>query len=550
MSFGDFAIEPSTTVTLCAGVPLAKGSEDTLFFASAGAQASTIGGYSIGTFTDYTYQRNTRNTIRIGIPIGTSGSNSMLRTNYCIFNNSAFEGKNIYCFVDSVDYVNNNTIDVTFTVDAMQTFMFDYQLKQCYVEREHSETDDVGDNLTPEEFGTLPTTINEVRENFLFRSTGGVKYTCMIYYIKNSGIDTDGSVDMTTYDIDGSIVNNIYTGTNVDNSVAVNQIDTKVEDIIHNGGTIVGLQMLPLGLKTAAENNNGVIDEQTILKPTTIWDNIDLNYTPRNNKLLTYPYSYLTITNNLGEERQLRWEWFRDKTSATFRWYGAYLPSPDSALVPLYYKGQPICYAEKVSYNTFPTCTWNQDSFEQWWLRNGNSYNAGIQNNFISTAISTIGSMVVGAAVGSKYGAAGAIAGAALNGGRAIASGMLNEEKMQAGLKDQKAAPDQVCGSPASTVVNEVIGNTGFTIFYMNVPVHIAKNIDDFFTMYGYATKRVKVPNISSRPVFNYVKTQGCTIYGTVPAPYALEIQERFNSGVRFWKTTDVGNYGLNNSPS
>ena len=110
MPFGDFAIAPSTTVTLCKGVPLVKGSEDTLYFASAGAQASTISSFGFATFNQFTYQRNTRNVIRIGLPMGVSGGNSAIRANYCIFNNSAFEGKNIYCFVDSVDYVNNNTL--------------------------------------------------------------------------------------------------------------------------------------------------------------------------------------------------------------------------------------------------------------------------------------------------------------------------------------------------------------------------------------------------------------------------------------------------------
>ena len=556
MSFGDFAIAPSTTVTLCAGVPLSKGSEDTLYFASASAQASTIGSYAIsgGTFSNYTYQRNTRNVIRIGLPMGSSGANSALRANYCIFNNSAFEGKNIYCFVDSVDYVNNNTIDVTFTIDAIQTFMFDFTLKQCYVEREHSATDLVGDNLTPEDFGTLPVVIGEVGQDFLFKKeAGSPKYTCAIYYIENCGVGVDGTIQMNTYALEGKVANNIYTGTNfVDVVGDADTIDGRIEGIIHAGGAIVGIQMLPLGLITACDNNNGIIKDASLLKPSVINDNTDpnLSYAPKNKKLMTYPYCYLTVTNNLGEERQYRWEWFTSTPTVTFRWYGAYLPTPDTAVVPLNYKGQSVCYGEKISYNTFPTSPWSEDSYQQWWLRNGNAYNAGIEQNFISTAISTIGGMVVGAAVGSKYGAIGAAAGAALGGGRAIVSGIMNEEKMQAGLKDQAAAPDKLAGSPASSVVNEVIGNTGFTMYSMNIPIHVAKNIDDFFTMYGYATKRVKIPNISSRPYFNYVKTQGCTIYGTVPAPFALEIQERFNNGIRFWKTTDVGNYGLNNAPS
>lgn len=551
MAFGDFAIAPSTTVTLCAGVPLSKGSEDTLYFASASSQASTISSYAIATFTEYTYQRNTRNVIRIGLPMGSSGANSALRANYCIFNNSAFEGKNIYCYVDSVDYVNNNTIDVTFTVDAVQTFLFDFDLKQCYVEREHSLTDRVGDNLTPEEFGTLPAVIGEVGNEFLFKDAQGEsKYQCGIYYIENSGVATDGTIDMTQFDIHGDVENNIYTGCNfVNEDNNATDIDHRLNTIIHNAGTIVGVQMIPLDIIRAT---NGVIKTGTMLKPSVINDPTDpnLSYAPKNKKLMTYPYCYLNVSNNLGDERQYRWEWFSGVSSVSFRWFGAYIPTPDTALVPLNYKGQEVCYGEKISYNTFPTCSWSEDSFQQWWLRNGNAYNTGIQQNYTNTAISMIGGMVVGAAVGSKFGPVGAAVGAAVGGGRAIISGQMNEEKMQSGLRDQTAQPDKLAGSPSAAVVNEVIGNTGFTVYAMNIPIHIAKNIDDFFTMYGYATKRVKTPNISSRPVFNYVKTQGCTVYGSIPAPFALEIQERFNSGIRFWKTTDVGNYSLNNSPS
>lgn len=553
MPFGDFAIAPSTTVTLCKGVPLVKGSEDTLYFASAGVQASTISSFGFATFTQFTYQRNTRNVIRIGLPMGVSGGNSAIRANYCIFNNSAFEGKNIYCFVDSVDYVNNNTIDVTFTVDPVQTFMFDYELKQCYVEREHSVTDEPGDNVVPEEFGTLPTVIAGEHRDFIFSKgvSATSKYMAMIYYIENCGVGTDGTVDMLTYDINGQCVNNIYSGCNIATFAAENPqgVDHEIELIIHNGGTIVGIQMIPPEMVIAAISNNGVIKEGEFSRPTYLYDRPLGNYTPKNKKLLTYPYQYLTVSNNLGEEKQYRWEWFTDAEAAKFRLYGAYLPSPDSALVPLQYQGMPVNYANRLSYNTFPTGTWNEDSFQQWWMRNGNSYNASVNANNMSTAVGAISGAVVGAAVGAKFGPWGALAGGAIGATRPVISGVTNHAQIEASFKDQVAAPDKLAGSPASAVVNEVIGNTGFTVFRINIPVSMAKSIDDYFTMYGYATKRVKQPNISSRPVFNYVKTHGCTIYGDIPAPYALEIQERFNSGIRFWKTTDVGNYTLNNMP-
>ena len=77
-----------------------------------------------------------------------------------------------------------------------------------------------------------------------------------------------------------------------------------------------------------------------------------------------------------------------------------------------------------------------------------------------------------------------------------------------------------------------------------------ARMIDDFFDKYGYAVDNVKVPNISARPHWNYVKTHDCTITGSVPADDMKKICNIFNSGITFWKNgSEVGNYSLDNSP-
>jgi hypothetical protein len=69
--------------------------------------------------------------------------------------------------------------------------------------------------------------------------------------------------------------------------------------------------------------------------------------------------------------------------------------------------------------------------------------------------------------------------------------------------------------------------------------------------MYGYATHRVKVPNRSSRPYWNYVKTIGCVITGSVPADDIKQICDIYNAGITFWKNgNNVGNYSLDNSPT
>ena len=89
------------------------------------------------------------------------------------------------------------------------------------------------------------------------------------------------------------------------------------------------------------------------------------------------------------------------------------------------------------------------------------------------------------------------------------------------------------------------------TIYIRKIKKHQAKIIDDFFTMFGYQTNSVKVPNISSRPYFNYVQTKGVNIVGSIPNDDMRILKAMFDNGVTLWKSTaTVGDYSVDNSPS
>jgi hypothetical protein len=79
----------------------------------------------------------------------------------------------------------------------------------------------------------------------------------------------------------------------------------------------------------------------------------------------------------------------------------------------------------------------------------------------------------------------------------------------------------------------------------------MAKSIDDYFSMFGYQTNKVKVPNINSRPLWNYVKTNGFTMCGELSTNDISLISSIFDSGITFWKNGDyVGMYQIDNTPS
>ena len=76
----------------------------------------------------------------------------------------------------------------------------------------------------------------------------------------------------------------------------------------------------------------------------------------------------------------------------------------------------------------------------------------------------------------------------------------------------------------------------------------IARQIDDFLSVYGYNVSIVKSPNITGRASWNYVKTVAANAKGAAPASELSKISRLFDNGVTFWHTDNVGDYSLPNS--
>jgi hypothetical protein len=82
----------------------------------------------------------------------------------------------------------------------------------------------------------------------------------------------------------------------------------------------------------------------------------------------------------------------------------------------------------------------------------------------------------------------------------------------------------------------------------MSVRAEVARTIDEYFSMFGYKVNRVKLPNISGRRNWNYVKTIGCYIDGDVPQDDMQEIKDMFNKGVTLWHNPNTfADYSQNN---
>lgn len=124
------AITPSTNLYILKN-PLEMDNKNQLTFTDKQAQynyfTSTVSQY----VDNFTYQRQ-NSTIRFPIHI-----DEILEYNYCMYQNENYTDKWFYAYITNMRYLNDNCTEITIETDAFQTWQFDIEYKQCFVEREH-----------------------------------------------------------------------------------------------------------------------------------------------------------------------------------------------------------------------------------------------------------------------------------------------------------------------------------------------------------------------------------------------------------------------------
>lgn len=117
-------------------------------------------------------------------------------------------------------------------------------------------------------------------------------------------------------------------------------------------------------------------------------------------------------------------------------------------------------------------------------------------------------------------------------------------KKLDYTFKDARYMPNQIVGSPtAGLMVAHKL--EGMYFYHCHVHDSEARKLDEFLTMYGYAVNRVKVPNLIGRQYWNFVKTNGSSISGDMPASAMANICRILDGGIFFWHGDYVGNFHI-----
>lgn len=142
-------IVPNSDIVLIKNMNLDPSYSDTIWFDplqdGASGQRDWFLARAYRRFNAQSYTRVNGNTVRLE-----ANAEDLYDVNYMMFRNTAYGNKWFYAFVLRSDYVNDNTTQITFEIDVMQTWLFEAVLEPCFVEREHSATDVAGDNLLAE----------------------------------------------------------------------------------------------------------------------------------------------------------------------------------------------------------------------------------------------------------------------------------------------------------------------------------------------------------------------------------------------------------------
>lgn len=528
-------IEPRTNVRLLHNVPLENTYDHTLYFADAQSQYSYFANLTKKNCVNYTYQRVNKGRIRVE-----GKADNYYDCNYMMFQNTSFGNKWFYAFINSVEYINNETTEIEFEIDVMQTWFFDSAVEECFIERQHSWSDAIGDNIVPESLECGEYVFNNY--NKVERENLDLTNLCIIVAIVNTEDESEGTLYDGIYGGATLFAFDAYSQSDIDELNAFITLFTE-------GGkpdAILSIYMIPknlIGTIPADHHLSFTLHPNHFgFAPSAVTKNDTLNgYLPKNGKMYTYPYNYLHVDNANGSNLTLRYEFFgvQNNVHQPMLVIDGVITQPVAvALRPTNYKGVGVgsslnpetVNTEMIQINNYPICSWNVDS-----------YNAWIAQNAVPTALNTISNIsTLGLAGVISKGIAGPLAS-----GVGAVSGLLGQ------MYSASIQADVNKGNFNNGGVNVTARKNTFYYGRCSVNYQYAKMIDDYFTMYGYAIKSIGRINTHSRPHWNYVKTVGCVLTGSIPSDDARKIVSIYDRGITFWKNgNEVGNYELDNRPS
>lgn len=501
-------MKPRSLIWLC-DVPFNNDYKHVLTFNERISQLNYFDSKAKIKLSKYTYVRKD-SSIVVEAPF-----DEVKKLNYIVFSNNVQIDDSGYTFgfIINIEYVSENSTRIYYDTDVFQTHQFNIVYRKTFVEREHVSNDNIGVHTVPENVE-----LGEYIINSHLRDTKNRDYKAILMssvtigeYIPALAGVYNGIPSGYKYYAFGDVVSDDH-----------NSLKNILQGMVNAGkeDAILSLFIAPswlAGETLMIPNSNAPAEYDLGISPIR-----SLNgYTPRNKKLLTYPYCYILASNNQGNDAVLKQEIWKinENNEMVLRVKGVLCSGCSVRAIPINYNGDDVSNINGITLGKFPQIGFACDPYINWLTENG--------LNMVNNAITGVAQL-----------ASGNISGIS-NIANALYSNMLGER-----------IPPQITGNINSGDLMTGMHENCFHAYRMTIKAEYAKIIDSYFDMYGYKVNELKEPDILSRPNWNYLKTINCNFTGVdIPEKDMETIKSIFDSGVTLWHHANtMYNYDADNS--
>lgn len=503
---------PETRVYLCEQVPLDDTYTDTLDFADKAAQARYFTSKATHKYTNLSYQRvnnsiaNPRAALTCRVP---DLADKLYNCNYMMFQNNNFGTKWFYAFIKQVNYISPECTEIVYEIDYIQTWLFDFDVGVCYVEREHSATDEPFENILPE-----PIDITEYTsfQNYAPLDPDIIK----IWYgvLATTGELGDppqlGQVGNSFCGLELRTANNINSLAFIVKSYLDSAKNILTNNVANNIVSIYSCYGEPGG-DTAEEVKE--VSAKDNLTPAQYGDHII-----KNKKLLNSQFRYFLGVTNEGKTMIFKPEKIIGN-KLTFKRIIIHSIVPIITYVP-FYDGIEGNWNYPLTISTFIQCPWATDTFTSWFHDNAFSLFAGLADSGTKTSIGALSGNLSLVTAG---------AGGITNMANAINKAANEPDVAHGAIFDKNTA---LQNKRPELIIYEILADK-----------ESIKRADSFMTKFGYTVNTIKVPNRKSRTRFNYIKVGSPIVTGSIPVEAYKIIKNALTNGITFWHDDKVGNY-------
>jgi hypothetical protein len=522
-------LTPSSVVRLLK-VPLQKDNKNQLTFANEAAQTAYFTGRTQFIYTDFTYVRKEA---VIRIP---KEADELYNINYVMFDNVNFAGKWFYAFVTEIEYINPGCTHLHIKLDSWQSWQFRLTFHPSFIVREHVADDSLFLHTLPE-----PVPKPEYHSSTIFERVfeGETPFDFSTNFYCGICASGTGISPTQTVDFIGGIPSASYLYI-----CDYEYLQDLVDNLVNNNYEIIYTCAVPRGaslpVTTNVQNIYVAMDktENAQYVPETIQAVTDKNYLGnyriKNNKLNCYPFRYVEMSDKNSQSVILKPEQMESDTFYIHPVTGA---SPAIVFKYEQYGGKVLNGDFSITLSDFPMIPYKIDFYDRYMSMHKNS----VELDKVSNTLESVNMFASGFSDFAKGNISGFVTG--------TIDSVLNSYRQNAMFSDMKNLPPSTHSIPrgSSKLNNNLLAIALYDVYAKE---EYAKQIDDFFTMFGYNVSTVKMPDFNNRPNHNYIETREIDISAAIPQDDLEEIKTMFNNGVTFWHNPNTfGDYSQNNAP-